>query len=92
MAPGHLPLRSPGDVVTRDLEGLETENADLRRRVHALERERVKLERQIERQGVVLGGLAERASIATLADVEEAVRRTVVDALQQMLRPEGDRS
>lgn len=77
---------------TRDLEGLETENADLRRRVHALERERVTLERQVERQGVVLGALAEGTPVATLADVEEAVRRTVVDALQQMLRPEGERS
>lgn len=77
---------------TRDLQGLETENAGLRRRVHALEGECTALQKRIDRQERALGALAERTPIATVPDVEEAVRRTVVKALQQMLHGEDDPS
>lgn len=78
--------------MSRDLEGLMTENADLRRRVHALEGERTELQKRLDRQERALGALAARTPLATVHDVEEAVRRTVGKALQQMLHDGDDSS
>ncbi len=95
MAPGRVPLRPSGDIVTtRDVEGLEVENADLRRQVHALESERMDLRNQVARQERALGALAGVKPIALVpvADVEQAVRRVMAEVLAQMLRDDPDRS